>query len=63
MRCETCQGEGSVPDEPPVLKPGEVGYPTKVMARWLRRFRPCPTCGGCGIASCCDGMVEVTPNE
>ena len=20
---------------------------------------PCPTCGGCGIASCCDGMVEL----
>ena len=21
-------------------------------------FPPCPKCGGCGIAHCCDGLVE-----
>ena len=21
-------------------------------------FPPCPECGGCGIAHCCDGLVE-----
>jgi hypothetical protein len=21
-------------------------------------FPPCPECGGCGIAHCCDGLIE-----
>jgi hypothetical protein len=52
MRCETCQGEGSV----------SIGRDGKIGPWWLpdaEKVVPCPDCGGCGIAHCCDGLVEV----
>ena len=26
-------------------------------------YPPCPECGGCGIAHCCDGLVECPSSE
>jgi hypothetical protein len=57
MICDTCHGAGFVLTDPgptPVLPTGgvEPGDPTPSLKQ------PCPTCGGSGIASCCDGMVE-----
>jgi len=55
MRCELCHGEGWIwRDSLPAtgVMPGDPEV-------WLKTLKvPCPRCGGCGIASCCDGMVE-----
>lgn len=57
MICETCHGEGkvwcdslaatgAVPDDP--LRPQPC----------LSLWEPCPDCGGCGFAHCCEGLRE-----
>ena len=41
MRCERCRGTGKVLDG----------------VWWHRQAVPCPDCGGCGLAHCCDGLT------
>jgi len=52
MRCETCHGDGYVA----IDREGEF---VELLTDDCLATVPCPTCGGCGIASCCDGMVEI----
>lgn len=60
MRCPTCRGFGEI-----LIGAARETTPTtptyRVVDSLAEAFTimPCPTCGGCGIASCCDGMVEV----
>ena len=50
MRCETCQGRGWVRDQIPMF----TEYPNAA----IRHPKvPCPDCGGCGVAHCCDGLT------
>jgi hypothetical protein len=49
MRCESCHGTGQLAaagDD--VLSCAAAGPPLAL---------PCPECGGCGIAHCCDGIT------
>lgn len=48
MRCEECQGSGR-------KRAARLLYDRDIPAGWY--VIPCPSCGGSGIASCCDGMV------
>jgi DnaJ-class molecular chaperone len=49
MRCERCRGRGLV-----------VRYPAEVrFGRFVLHDHPCPDCGGCGVAHCCDGLTAV----
>jgi hypothetical protein len=50
MRCETCKGKGEVFVD---------GWGHVVSRKFAVLIVPCPDCAGCGIMSCCDGMVEV----
>jgi len=62
MICPTCLGEGSIWVESiPVtgVMPGDPDRPPPGAS--LKQ--PCPTCMGSGIASCCDGMVELETND
>jgi DnaJ-class molecular chaperone len=45
MRCERCQGLGNLPIN---FTFGDY-HATTLM--------PCPDCGGCGVAHCCDGLT------
>jgi DnaJ-class molecular chaperone len=49
MRCETWDGAGMV------LGVSAVG-PRKMI---VSVAVPCPDCGGCGVAHCCDGLTAV----
>ena len=54
MICETCHGEGRVMrDSLPVtgVMPGDPEHPPPGFSIW----QPCPDCGGCGFAHCCEG--------
>jgi hypothetical protein len=44
MRCETCDGKGRV-------------WVWKNVQEMEPRMQPCPDCGGCRIAHCCDGLT------
>ena len=48
MICPTCHGKGYV--RSPYIP--DLGL-------WVHS--PCPDCGGCGIAHCCDGIDMPTP--
>lgn len=48
MRCDTCHGVGKVWSGPFLTPHGERAG----------MMIPCPDCGGCGVAHCCDGMQE-----
>ena len=55
MRCERCQGNGMVPTSVDITvgyRPslGQRGYTVPIV-------EPCPDCGGCGLAHCCDGLT------
>lgn len=41
MICERCHGEGMVGSDPSGERTG--------------KLVPCPDCGGCGVAHCCEG--------
>lgn len=43
MKCETCQGTGFKREW------------LSLMGGALWRDVPCPDCGGCGLAHCCEG--------
>jgi hypothetical protein len=47
MRCEDCGGRGMLA----VLAPGDNGRLT------VKCELPCPSCGGTGITSCCEGST------
>lgn len=49
MRCEGCDGKGRVR-----LQSKDSNPDPKL---WIEEI-PCPECGGCGVAHCCDGLVE-----
>ena len=53
MICERCHGEGTVPA---MLVGPAPAFRVYTIAEAMAVL-PCPVCGGCGIASCCDGMV------
>lgn len=46
MRCETCQGTGSIRHD---------------WSEWLwgtqGALLPCPDCGGCAVSHCCEGLT------
>jgi hypothetical protein len=50
MRCERCQGSGSISQ--PVVCDGEG------RALGLPSMEPCPECCGCGQGYCCEGAAN-----
>jgi hypothetical protein len=55
MRCETCHGTGTVV-APATLDEEQRGL-NDIWAGDPYPF-PCPDCGGCGVAHCCEGLRE-----
>jgi hypothetical protein len=58
MICETCHGKGEVlRDSLPAtgVMPGDP-------VRRVSVYQPCPDCGGCGFAHCCEGDQEQPAN-
>jgi hypothetical protein len=69
MRCEECHGEGTVPAN--FIQTDRALTPEQIQAlrrKWEQVSRglvprasaevfriPCPECGGCGFAHCCEG--------
>ena len=50
MRCEAYQGIGMVTYD-------ELPQPEKLKVGFGSVF-PCPSCNGCGVAHCCEGLRE-----
>jgi hypothetical protein len=58
MRCETCHGRGMVPTGDTISTPPEGIRSGNSMIRGSAPILgPCPDCGGCGLAHCCDGLT------
>jgi hypothetical protein len=57
MICETCRWSG----KPGFVLVGPASYliGSNGTARPITEWRPCPTCGGTCIDSCCDGAVPL----
>lgn len=55
MRCEACQGTGRVKAPSYPVPPPDRDH--SIGLSIAPRF-PCPTCGGSGIAHCCEGERE-----
>lgn len=54
MICERCHGAGWIFSLPPGVNAFEMRVPA--LANAMRRV-PCRTCGGCGLAHCCEGEI------
>lgn len=58
MRCEKCQGSGTIEVAIPVPKfQSTFDNPAPLTFECRVEKRPCPECGGCGVAHCCDGLI------
>jgi len=73
MRCETCRGKGQIRtyrllDDGRAIECRRCGLTShnlndvrELFCGNCRLFHthtaPCPDCNGCGVASCCDGMI------